>query len=158
MCHPQATFYVGIAGDSMSDIGILDGAVVLMDKAIKPRHSHIVIAVVDGDFTFKWLDLSGDHLRLLPENPAYPVISPKDCQTWTSGCIDPEETGGSPQASLKDPKFLGVGKLSTSPRWKMPSMPCSKLVADGKKMHREMNGSSQPGKRWTPFSVSLWHE
>ena len=40
--HPQATFYVRIQGDSMRDAGILDGSVVLVDKAIKPRHDHIV--------------------------------------------------------------------------------------------------------------------
>lgn len=79
--HPQATFYVRIAGDSMRDAGILDGSVVLVDKAIKPRHGHIVIAVVDGEFTCKRLHLRGARLRLKPENPAFPVIDPKDGQT-----------------------------------------------------------------------------
>ena len=39
--HPQATFYVRIQGDSMRDAGILDGSVVLVDKAIKPQHGHL---------------------------------------------------------------------------------------------------------------------
>lgn len=79
--HPQATFYVRIQGDSMRDAGILDGSVVLVDKAIKPRHDHIVIAVVDGDFTCKRLQLQAGHMRLQAENPAYPDIVPKDGQT-----------------------------------------------------------------------------
>lgn len=79
--HPQATFYVRIQGDSMRDAGILDGSVVLVDKALKPRHGHIVIAVVDGDFTCKRLYQRGDTMRLKPENPAYPDIVPKDGQT-----------------------------------------------------------------------------
>ena len=79
--HPQATFYVRIQGDSMQGAGILDGSVVLVDKAIKPRHGHIVIAVVDGDFTCKRLHQSGGSMRLKPENPAYPDIVPKDGQT-----------------------------------------------------------------------------
>ena len=79
--HPQATFYVRIQGDSMRDAGILDGSVVLVDKAIKPRHDHIVIAVVDGDFTCKRLHQRGGTMRLKPENPAYPDIVPKDGQT-----------------------------------------------------------------------------
>lgn len=78
--HPQATFYIRIAGDSMRDAGILDGSVVLVDKAIKPQHGHIVIAVVDGEFTCKRLHLCGAHLHLKPENPAFPVIDPKDGQ------------------------------------------------------------------------------
>ena len=79
--HPQATFYVRIQGDSMQGAGILDGSVVLVDKAIKPRHGHIVIAVVDGDFTCKRLHQSAGSMRLKPENPAFPDIVPKDGQT-----------------------------------------------------------------------------
>ena len=79
--HPLATFYVRIKGDSMRDVGILDGSVVLVDKAIKPRHRHIVIAVVDGDFTCKRLHLLNGAMRLKPENPAYQDIVPKDGQT-----------------------------------------------------------------------------
>jgi DNA polymerase V len=79
--HPQATFYVRIQGDSMRDAGILDGSVVLVDKAIKPRHGQIVIAVVDGDFTCKRLYQRGTSVRLKAENPAYPDIVPKEAQT-----------------------------------------------------------------------------
>ena len=62
--HPQATFYVRIQGDSMRDAGILNGSVVLVDKAIKARHGHIVIAVVDGDFTCKRLHANGGRIYL----------------------------------------------------------------------------------------------
>ena len=41
--HPQATFFVRVAGDSMQGAGILNGSVVLVDKAIRPTHGHIVI-------------------------------------------------------------------------------------------------------------------
>ena len=46
--HPQATFLLRVRGDSMRDAGILDGSVVLVDRAIVPRSGHIVIAIVDG--------------------------------------------------------------------------------------------------------------
>lgn len=78
--HPQATFYVRIQGDSMRDAGILDGSVVLVDKAIKPQHGHIVIAVVDGDFTCKRLHQRSGTMRLKAENPTYPDIVPKEAQ------------------------------------------------------------------------------
>lgn len=79
--HPQATFFVRIRGDSMRDAGILDGSVVLVDKAVRPQHGHIVIAVVDGEFTCKRLHTRGGRMRLKPENPTFPVIDPKDGQT-----------------------------------------------------------------------------
>ena len=74
--HPQATFYVRIQGDSMRDAGILNGSVVLVDKAIKPRHDHIVIAVVDGDFTCNQDIAVGLQVILKPRARPTP--------TWTS--------------------------------------------------------------------------
>ncbi len=79
--HPQATFFVRIKGDSMQGAGIFDGTVVMVDKAIKPRHGHIVIAVVDGDFTCKRLYQRGGAMRLKPENPDFQDIVPKEGQT-----------------------------------------------------------------------------
>ncbi len=38
VAHPQDTFFVRIKGDSMQGAGIFDGTVVMVDKAIKPRH------------------------------------------------------------------------------------------------------------------------
>ncbi len=80
--HPQATFMLRVSGHSMRDVGILDGSVVLVDKAIQPESGHTVIAVVDGDFTCKTLQiLPGGGMRLKAANPDYPDIVPKDGQT-----------------------------------------------------------------------------
>lgn len=79
--HPQATFFIRISGDSMRDAGILDGSVVLVDRAIKPAHGQIVLAVIDGDFTCKRLYLRGGRMKLRAENPTYPDIIPRDGQT-----------------------------------------------------------------------------
>ncbi|PUE43644.1 LexA family transcriptional regulator [Limnohabitans sp. Hippo3] len=80
--HPQATFMLRVSGESMRDAGILDGAVVLVDKAIQPESGHTVIAVVDGEFTCKTLQiLPGGGMRLKAANPDYPDIVPKDGQT-----------------------------------------------------------------------------
>jgi DNA polymerase V len=79
--HPQATFFIRISGDSMRDAGILNGSVVLVDRAIKPAHGQIVLAVIDGDFTCKRLYLRAGRMKLRAENPTYPDIIPKDGQT-----------------------------------------------------------------------------
>ena len=79
--HPQATYTLRVRGDSMRDDGIFDGDVILVDRAIKPRHGHIVVAVVDGAFTCKKLWLRGGKLRLLSANPDYPDIIPQEGQT-----------------------------------------------------------------------------
>lgn len=79
--HPQATFMLRVRGDSMRDAGILDGSVVLVDRAIVPRHGHIVIAIVDGEFVCKTLSTRAGRMRLKAANPTYPDIVPKEGQT-----------------------------------------------------------------------------
>ena len=79
--HPQATFLLRVRGDSMRDAGILDGSVVLVDRAITPRSGHIVIAIVDGEFVCKTLSTRAGRMRLKAANPTYPDIVPKEGQT-----------------------------------------------------------------------------
>lgn len=52
--HPQATYTLRVRGDSMRDEGIFDDDVILVDRAIKPRRGHIVVAVVDGGPLAMW--------------------------------------------------------------------------------------------------------
>jgi DNA polymerase V len=79
--HPQATFLMRVRGDSMREAGIDDGDVVLVDRAIKAVHGHVVVAVVDGEFTVKRLWQRGRNVKLQPANPTYPDILPRDGQT-----------------------------------------------------------------------------
>ncbi len=46
--HPLATYLMRVRGASMREAGIDDGDVVLVDRAVKPCHGHVVVAVVDG--------------------------------------------------------------------------------------------------------------
>lgn len=79
--HPQATFMLRVRGDSMKDAGILDGSVVLIDKAIQPRNGHIVVAEIDGEFVCKTLVQRAGRVKLKAANVTYPDIVPKDGQT-----------------------------------------------------------------------------
>ena len=79
--HPQATFFLTVSGDSMVDEGIHDKDVIVVNRAIKPRHQHIVVAVVDGEFAVKKLHLYAGRFKLKAGNPTYPDIIPKDGQT-----------------------------------------------------------------------------
>lgn len=72
--HRSSTFIFTVVGDSMKDAGILDGDKVVVDRAIAPRHRHIVIAVVNQEYTIKRLYQRDGMLELRPENPAYQPI------------------------------------------------------------------------------------
>jgi len=79
--HPQATYLLRVAGHSMREAGIDDGDTLVVDRAVKPQHGHIVVAVVDGDFTVKHLHQRAGRVRLKAANPTFPDIEPKDGQT-----------------------------------------------------------------------------
>lgn len=67
--HPSATFCVRVEGDSMVGAGIQSGDVILIDRSLTPNPGNIILAVVDGEFTVKRVDIVDDKLFLIPENP-----------------------------------------------------------------------------------------
>ena len=79
--HPQATYFLRASGHSMVEAGIFDKDIMVVDRAIKPRHGHIVVAIVDGDFTVKYLYKRADRIKLKAANPTFPDIVPKEGQT-----------------------------------------------------------------------------
>ena len=72
--HPAATFFVRVSGDSMIAAGIFPGDILMIDKAIEARNNHIVIAILNGEFTVKRLKVADGKVFLWPENALYPPI------------------------------------------------------------------------------------
>lgn len=76
--NPPATFFynVGADYDSMIDVGILPKALLIVDRSINPKSSHIVLAVVDGEQVVKRLYKWRNVLELRSENKDknYPPI------------------------------------------------------------------------------------
>jgi DNA polymerase V len=79
--HPQATYFLRASGHSMVEVGIFDNDILVVDRAIKPRNNHIVVAVVDGDFTVKQLYQRQGRVKLKAANPTFADIVPRDGQT-----------------------------------------------------------------------------
>lgn len=76
--NPPATFYycVGDSCDSMIDVGIHPKALLIVDRSINPKSSHIVVAVVDGEEVVKRLYKWRNVIELRSENKEknYPPI------------------------------------------------------------------------------------
>ncbi|MCI1983853.1 MAG: S24 family peptidase [Bifidobacteriaceae bacterium] len=73
--HPDTTFAVTVAGDSMEGTGIFDSDLLLVDRSLTAHDGDIVIAVVDGEMTVKRLCTPpGQRPYLHPENAKYPNI------------------------------------------------------------------------------------
>ena len=90
--HPQATYFWRVRGYSMQGAGIDDGDLICVDKALRPRHGSIVLAIVDNECTVKRLYQRAGRMKLRAENPTFADIVPRDGQTievWgvVTGCV-----------------------------------------------------------------------
>jgi repressor LexA len=75
--RPSQTVLVRVKGDSMVDAGILDGDLVVVEKQPSAKAGDIVVAIVDGQFTLKRLELERGQYFLRAENKAYAPIRPE---------------------------------------------------------------------------------
>ena len=74
----EATFLLRVSGDSMIEAGIMPGDMVIVNKGQTPKSGDIVIAEVDGEWTMKYLRKRGDSVTLIPANPKFKPIKPKN--------------------------------------------------------------------------------
>ena len=72
--NPAATFCAWAEGDSMIDLGILDGDLMIIDRSLTARHDDVVVADLNGAFTVKRLIHKAGQSFLMPANPDYPPI------------------------------------------------------------------------------------
>ena len=83
--HPTSTFFLRVSGHSMTDAGIHDGDLLVVDRSLDPRPGRIVVAVLDGAFTLKRLTRHQGRLRLEAAHPDYPPFelhNTGDVQIW----------------------------------------------------------------------------
>lgn len=70
---PGATYLLRVSGHSMTQAGILDGDILLVDRSVELREGDIVVAEVNQAFTVKYLFTSPE-VRLVPANSDHPTI------------------------------------------------------------------------------------
>ena len=65
----------------MEGAGIFAGDIVIVDRSLTPKHRDVVVAVLDGDFTLKYLQqLAGKPPKLVAANPRYAPIDLEQTQ------------------------------------------------------------------------------
>ncbi len=72
--HPLSTFFCRVSGDSMKDIGIYDGDLLVIDKSESPKNGSIAVCYIDGEFTLKKIEIEKDCCWLIPANENYKPI------------------------------------------------------------------------------------
>lgn len=74
-------YMLRVRGESMIEVGIMDGDLILVQKTETARNGEIVVAMIDGfesEATVKTFYNEGDHIRLQPENHTMSPILVKD--------------------------------------------------------------------------------
>ena len=72
-----SSFVFRVSGDSMCELGILDGDYVIIKKTPEAKINDVVLAVVDNEFTLKTYKKDDKGYYLQPQNKDYPIIRPK---------------------------------------------------------------------------------
>ena len=74
MFRPSADFLLRVRGDSMKDIGILEGDLLAVHKIEQARNGQVVVARVEDDVTVKRFEKRGSTVYLHAENEEYSPI------------------------------------------------------------------------------------
>ena len=74
----EGEFVLKVKGDSMKDVGILEGDHVIVRRQDTATDGEIVVALVGEEATVKRFFREDDHVRLQPENDALQPIRSRD--------------------------------------------------------------------------------
>jgi repressor LexA len=72
----KSTYMLEVVGESMKDAGILQGDLVLVERGRMPRRGDIVLALVDNEYTLKYLETERGKPVLVPANKSFRKIYP----------------------------------------------------------------------------------
>lgn len=72
----NSTYMLEVQGESMIEAGILEGDMVLVERGRTPRRGDIVLALVDHEYTLKYLDTEKGRPVLVPANKKFKKIYP----------------------------------------------------------------------------------
>lgn len=77
--HNKETFMLKVKGESMINVGIFDGDIILVEECNSAINGEIVVALVDDSATVKTFYKENNHIRLQPENDFMEPIIVDDC-------------------------------------------------------------------------------
>jgi len=72
--QPHADYFLRVHGESMRDVGILDGDLLAVHRTAVAQNGQIVVARVEDSVTVKRLQKRGNIIYLKAENPDYEPI------------------------------------------------------------------------------------
>ncbi|MBY0292764.1 MAG: translesion error-prone DNA polymerase V autoproteolytic subunit [Alphaproteobacteria bacterium] len=83
--HKATTFFVEVTGDSMKDVGIFPGDLLIVDHSLTPTRGKIVIALLNGAIRVRRFETTKNRILLCSEddeNPDIIVTEEDSFSTW----------------------------------------------------------------------------
>jgi repressor LexA len=74
------SFMLKVKGESMINVGIMDGDQILVERCTTANNGDMVVALVDDSATVKTFYKESDHIRLQPENDTMDPIIVPNCE------------------------------------------------------------------------------
>jgi repressor LexA len=75
MFSSKPDFLLKVRGESMRDVGIMDGDLLAVKKVDSAKNGQIVVARIGNEVTVKRYRKTGSTIELLPENPDFKIIT-----------------------------------------------------------------------------------
>ena len=84
-----SVFLFRIGGHSMIEAGIMDGDIIIVDRALEVQDGHIVVASVMGEYTCKYYRKVNGQVLLAPANPEFkPLLVTEEMEFTIFGRYD----------------------------------------------------------------------
>ncbi|CAG9001734.1 MAG: Protein UmuD [Candidatus Celerinatantimonas neptuna] len=78
--HPNATFLALASGCSMQEIGIFDGDILIVDRAMDTQNGDVIVANYNGELVCKIIDKQ--HRQLLSASPQYSPVTIRETDVF----------------------------------------------------------------------------
>ncbi|MCF2857170.1 translesion error-prone DNA polymerase V autoproteolytic subunit [Pseudoalteromonas sp. SMS1] len=78
--HPNATFIGLASGDSMQGVGIFDGDLLVVDRAVQPQQNDVIVANFNNEFVCKLIDMENRLLR--SASSVYSPVKISECDNF----------------------------------------------------------------------------
>ncbi len=80
--NPAHTFFVQISSDVLQSAGYEPGDIAIVDRHATPRHSQVIVAYYEGEFTLRRLLMKGEEVYLQSDEETVLLEPDMDFAVW----------------------------------------------------------------------------
>src|SRR5690606_25505597 len=81
--NKSATFFFRMKGDAMSEAGIFDNDILIVDRSLKMAEGRIVVCILNGELLVRRFHKNFSSAFLIPENTRYKPINLAEFSDFT---------------------------------------------------------------------------